>query len=62
MLSDFSLRIKESGYTEKYRENVILSALSAWEKMVDLDRAGTKSLQREKSWKKEERKLEKERK
>ena len=39
--------MKESGYPEKYRENVILSALSAWEKMVKLDRAGTKQLQRE---------------
>jgi hypothetical protein len=59
MFSDFSLRMKESGYPEKYRENVILSAS---EKMVEQDRAGTKPLHRENSWKKEERKLEKERK
>ena len=52
--------MKERGYPENYREKVFLSALSAWEKMVDLDRAGTKSLHREKSWKKEERKLERE--
>ena len=41
------------------RENENVT-LSAWEKMVELDKAGTKQLHRENSWKKEERKLEKE--
>ena len=62
MLSDFSLRMKQSGYPEKYRENVILSALSAWEKMVELDRTGVKPLHRERSWREEERRKEKEKK
>ena len=59
MLSDFSLKMKESGYPEKYRGNVIMYA---WEKMVELDRAGTKQLHRENSLKKKERKLDKEKK
>jgi hypothetical protein len=59
MLSDLCLRMKESGYPEKYRENVILSALSAWEKM---DRTGTRPMHRENGWKKEERIPRKERK
>jgi hypothetical protein len=55
MLSDLCLRMKESGYPEKYRENVILSALLAWEKMVEMDRTGTRPMHRENSWKTEER-------
>ena len=53
--------MKERGYPENYREShLVFLVCHAWEKMVELDRAGTKSLHREKSWKKEERKLERE--
>ena len=44
MLSDLCLRMKESGYPAKYRENVILSA---GKKMVEIDRSGTRPLHRE---------------
>ena len=33
-LSDFSLRMKISGYNERYRETIIKSAISAWEKQI----------------------------
>ena len=36
MLSEQYMRMKESGYPEKYRENIILSALLAWDKMIEL--------------------------
>ena len=62
ILSDFSLRMKLSGYGEKYRETVILSALAAWDKMVAKDRSGERPLYREKGWRREERLMEKERK
>ena len=62
MLTDFCLRMKTSGYPEKYRENVILSALTAWDRMVEMDRTGEKPLHRENGWRKEERRIEKERK
>ena len=54
MLSDLCLRMKESGYPAKYRENVILTALSVWEKMVEMDRSGTRPLHKENGWRKEE--------
>ena len=59
-LSDFSLRMKISGYSEKYRETVIQSALSAWEKQLEMDRSGERPLYRPREWKKEERAKKKE--
>ena len=59
-LSDFSLRMKLSGYTAKYREAVITSALSAWEKQLELDRSGECPLYRPRSWRKDERSKKKE--
>ena len=60
ILSDFCLRMKMSGYPEKYRQNIILSALTAWDRMVEMDKSGEKPLHRERSWRKKERSLEKE--
>ena len=54
-LSDYSLRMKISGYGAKYRETVISSALSAWEKILELDRSGDCPLYRPRSWRKDER-------
>ena len=62
ILSDFCLRMKLSGYPEKYRANIINSALTAWDRMVEMDESGEKPLHRERSWRKEERSLDKERK
>ena len=59
-LSDFSLRMKISGYSEKYRETVIQSALTAWEKQLELDNTGDRPLYRPRDWQKDERSRKKE--
>ena len=54
-LNDFMLKMKNSGYSTKYRTEILDSALSAFEKMVKADKAGTKPLFRDRNWKKDER-------
>ena len=60
MLTDFCLRMKISGYSEKYRETIIHSALAGWDRMLELDRTGEKPLYRERGWNEENRRKEKE--
>ena len=60
LLSDFSLRMKISGYSERYRETIFKSAISAWRKQVEMDRTGEHPLYRKRDWKKDERKKQKE--
>jgi hypothetical protein len=62
LLSDYSLRMKLSGYSATYRETIVRSALAAWEKQLEQDRTGEKPLYRERSWRKEERAKAKEKK
>ena len=59
-LSDFCLRMKLSGYPERYRAAIIESALTAWDKMLLDDVVGVRPLYRTNSWKKEERRKKKE--
>ena len=59
-LSDFSLRMKISGYSEKYRETIIRSAVTAWEKQLEMDRSGERPLYRPREWNKEVRTKKKE--
>ena len=59
-LSDFSLRMKISGYSEKYRATVISSAIAAWEKQLEMDRTGEQPLYRPREWRKEQRSKKKE--
>ena len=49
------VKLKNSGYGEKYRKEILDSALKGFEKMLEEDRNGTKPLFRNRSWKKEER-------
>ena len=49
------LDMKNSGYSAKYRTEILDSALLAFEKMVNDDKAGIKPLFRDREWKKEER-------
>ena len=44
ILSDFCLRMKLSGYSERYREHIIKLALKGWEKMQEKDSTGAKPL------------------
>ena len=47
-LSDFMLKLKESGYDSKFRAEVIQSAKSAYSMQLENDRKGVKPLYREK--------------
>ena len=49
------VKMKNSGYGEKYRVQILNSALNAYERMVEEDNNGIKPLYRERSWRKEER-------
>ena len=62
LLSDFSLRMKISGYNERYRHNIIQSSLLGWEKQKENDRNGIRPLYREKNWNRISRQQEKEKK
>ena len=59
-LSDFSLRMKISGYSERYRETIIKSAISAWEKQIEKDNTGECPLYRPRTWEGERRRKKKE--
>ena len=52
--------MKISGYSEKFRETIICSAIAAWEKQVEMDRTGERPLYRPREWRKEERSRRKE--
>ena len=54
-LSEFSLRMKESGYSERFRLEVISSGVAGYEKQLARAAAGTCPLYRPKGYKAEER-------
>ena len=54
-LNLFMLRLKNSGYSTKFRKEILNSALNAFEKMVADDKAGVKPLYRSKTWNFEDR-------
>ena len=53
------LKLKNSGYSIKFRTEILDSALVAYEKIVSEDTAGTKPMYRSRNWNKEERDLKK---
>ena len=59
-LNRFMLKMKNSGYTQNFRTQILKSALNAFEKMVEEDRIGTKPLYRKRTWNEENRLQEKE--
>ena len=60
LLSRFSLRMKISGYNARFRLNIFPSALRHWDRRIEMDKAGERPLHREKNWRREERRAEKE--
>ena len=58
-LSKFMIKLKRSGYNRKFRVEVINSAITAFECMVEEDKKGIKPLFRDKDWKSEERRYKK---
>ena len=49
------LKLKNSGYSIKYRTEILESALQAYEKMIEADKAGTRPLFRDRNWNREQR-------
>ena len=54
-LNEFMVKMKNSGYNQKYRKEVLESALSAFEKMKSDEKHGIKPLYRSRDWNHEER-------
>ena len=54
-LNQFTLTLKNSGYGEKFRKEILDSALNAFDKMLADDKAGTKPMYRSRGWNREER-------
>ena len=54
-LNNFMVKLKNSGYSEKYRREILDSATKAFEKMLEEHENGVKPMFRNRSWKKDER-------
>ena len=54
-LNKFMLKLKNSGYSQTYRKQILDSALKAYEKMVADDLSGKKPLYRSRDWDNEDR-------
>ena len=55
-LNIFMLRLKNSGYSVKFRKEVLNSALQAFDRMLADDESGAKPMYRSRSWNYDERK------
>ena len=62
MLSEFSARLCDSGYNQRYRQEVIQSVLSGWDRMVEEQEAGRRPINRARSWEEGRRRQEKQQK
>ena len=49
-LNRFMLKLKNSGYSQKFRTEILDSGLKAFEKMVEDDKNGVKPMYRSKEW------------
>ena len=58
-LSEFCRRMQYSGYREHFREEIIRSALTAFQRMREREERGETPIHRERQWKRKERKREK---
>ena len=54
-LNDFMLKLKNSGYSKKYRMEILDSATKAFNTMLEDDKNNIKPLFRARSWNKNER-------
>ena len=50
-VSHMMLRLQYPGYDQKFRTEVVLSALNAYNRMIELDASGEQSLYRPREWK-----------
>ena len=58
-LNKFMIKMKKSGYNQKFRTEIVDSAMKAFDIMIENDRKGIKPLFRDRTWKSEERRTEK---
>ena len=56
-LTEFALRMKDSGYCAKFREEVIKSGVGGYEKQIERDESGECPMYRPKGYRKEERQI-----
>ena len=54
-LNKFMIKMKNSGYDQKFRTEIVDSAMKAFDIMKEKDRKGTNPLFRDRNWKAEER-------
>ena len=54
-LNNYMLKLKNSGYSAKFRTEILNSTLKAFDKMVEDDKKGVKPLYRKREWNREER-------
>ena len=62
MLSDFSARLRYSGYNQRFRQEVIESVLVGWDKMVKEQEEGRRPINRPREWQADQRRMDKKRK
>ena len=55
MLTTFMRRLRDSGYKQKFRQEILTSILAGWDKMVEEHEAGRRPVNRATSWKEKER-------
>ena len=58
-INNFMISMKNSGYTAKYRKEIVDSTFKAFNKMVKDDESGIKPLYRDKNWNKKARREQK---
>ena len=54
-LNNLMVKVKNSGYSAKFRKEIVDSSLKAFDKMIEEDKNGTKPLFGNRAWKREER-------
>ena len=59
MLSEFSERMRDSGYSEKFRYETIQSILTGWDKMVEEQKRGGRPINRPRNYEEKKRREEK---
>ena len=59
-VTDYMMRMKEAGYSQNYRRRILMAAIKIYDQKVDDERKGVRPMFRAKTWKKDERRKEKE--
>ena len=60
IVSDYMLRMRKAGYNEKYRESILTNAINIYTKKIEDEKNNVRPVYRNKNWKKDERRKDKE--